>query len=133
MLSLTLIALGAGVVTRRSELLPQAEVEALGVRWRHNASDSHDHLPVPDGGFPDEFTWCDKDGVNFCTISLNQHIPQYVSRPLSKRSWRHTVAPRPDAMSSLHTQGIVARAGPTAQRPPSRTASRSRARRSTLT
>jgi len=21
--------------------------------------------------------WCDKDGVNYCTVSLNQHIPQY--------------------------------------------------------
>merc|ERR1712151_931713 len=26
---------------------------------------------------PDDFTWCNKDGVNYCTPSLNQHIPQY--------------------------------------------------------
>jgi len=26
---------------------------------------------------PDAFTWCDKDGVNYCTMSRNQHIPQY--------------------------------------------------------
>ena len=26
---------------------------------------------------PDEFTWCNKDGVNWCTESRNQHIPQY--------------------------------------------------------
>ena len=26
---------------------------------------------------PADFTWCNKDGVNFCTRSLNQHIPQY--------------------------------------------------------
>merc|ERR1712151_353853 len=26
---------------------------------------------------PDDFTWCNKDGTNYCTASLNQHIPQY--------------------------------------------------------
>jgi len=26
---------------------------------------------------PDAFTWCDKDNVNYCTMSRNQHLPQY--------------------------------------------------------
>merc|ERR1719217_160398 len=26
---------------------------------------------------PKELNWCDKDGVNYCTRSRNQHIPQY--------------------------------------------------------
>merc|ERR1711988_941918 len=26
---------------------------------------------------PDELNWCNKDGVNYCTRSRNQHIPQY--------------------------------------------------------
>merc|ERR1719379_1400011 len=26
---------------------------------------------------PREFTWCNKDGKNYCTMSRNQHIPQY--------------------------------------------------------
>merc|ERR1719387_3075974 len=26
---------------------------------------------------PKSFTWCDKDGKNYCTMSRNQHIPQY--------------------------------------------------------
>merc|ERR1712023_231826 len=26
---------------------------------------------------PHEFTWCDVNGTNYCTRSLNQHIPQY--------------------------------------------------------
>jgi len=64
---------------RKSELLSRAEAELLGVIWRGNASErsSHDELLVPEGGFPADFNWCDKDGVNYCTASLNQHIPQY--------------------------------------------------------
>ncbi|CAJ1339087.1 unnamed protein product [Effrenium voratum] len=62
----------------RSELLTREEAEALGVVWRGNATSisSHENLPEPDG-YPSDFTWCNKDGVNYCTISLNQHIPQY--------------------------------------------------------
>jgi cathepsin X len=30
-----------------------------------------------DQALPNNFTWCDKDGVNYCTMSRNQHIPQY--------------------------------------------------------
>lgn len=65
--------------THRSELLSREEAEALGVIWRGNATEhsSHEELPEPNGGYPDAFSWCDKDGVNYCTISLNQHIPQY--------------------------------------------------------
>merc|ERR1719408_90018 len=50
----------------------------MGIKWRGNLSDgrsSHDLLE--DVKLPDAFTWCDKDGVNYCTPSLNQHIPQY--------------------------------------------------------
>jgi len=45
--------------------------------WGGNSSSSHDSLPVPVGGFPPDYTWCDVGGVNYCTPSLNQHIPQY--------------------------------------------------------
>jgi len=64
---------------RRSELLPRKEVEALGIKWRGNATEksSHDLLDVPEAGLPKDFTWGNKDGVNYLTPSLNQHIPQY--------------------------------------------------------
>jgi cathepsin X len=26
---------------------------------------------------PSNFTWCDHEGVNYCTMSRNQHLPQY--------------------------------------------------------
>eukprot|EP00657_Telonema_sp_P-1_P009842 TRINITY_DN4075_c0_g1_i2.p1 TRINITY_DN4075_c0_g1~~TRINITY_DN4075_c0_g1_i2.p1 ORF type:complete len:304 (-),score=125.36 TRINITY_DN4075_c0_g1_i2:38-949(-) len=32
---------------------------------------------IPTEALPANFSWCDKDGVNYCTKSLNQHIPQY--------------------------------------------------------
>ena len=74
------LALAAPPTRRRSELLPRAEVEAMGIIWEGNSStgtNSHDLLTVPEGGYPSNFTWCNKDGVNYCTPSLNQHIPQY--------------------------------------------------------
>jgi len=64
--------------TRRSELLSREETEKLGVVWRGNSSStsSHELLLAPQS-FPDEFTWCNKDGKSYCTMSRNQHIPQY--------------------------------------------------------
>jgi len=78
-------ALPAGVFTcsstalatrRRSELLSRKEQETMGIQWRGNASDSHDKL-LTGVQFPNDFNWCNKDGVNYCTMSRNQHIPQY--------------------------------------------------------
>lgn len=63
----------------RNELLARADAEALGVVWRANSSNSHDelHEQLKDTPMPTSFSWCDKDGKNFCTMSRNQHIPQY--------------------------------------------------------
>jgi cathepsin X len=73
----SLIASVVGLtVARKSELLSREEVEGLGFEWEKNLTDSHDHLPEPNG-YPAEFSWCDKDGVNYCTQSRNQHIPHY--------------------------------------------------------
>eukprot|EP00967_Tisochrysis_lutea_P154776 scaffold308119_cov31-Tisochrysis_lutea.AAC.1 len=79
MLAITALAsLSAGIQTRQSELLPRAEQEKMGIVWKGNSSEqsSHDLLEIS-APYPDYFSWCDKDGVNYCTPSLNQHIPQY--------------------------------------------------------
>ena len=49
----------------------------MGIVWEGNSSavSSHDLLSEPPN-YPSNFTWCNKDGVNYCTPSLNQHIPQ---------------------------------------------------------
>jgi len=60
---------------RRNELWSREMVERRGIEWRGNASDSHQLLATAE--MPDNFNWCKKDGVNYCTMSRNQHIPQY--------------------------------------------------------
>jgi len=67
---------GAHAASRRSEVLSRAEQERMGIEWRGNASNSHDLLLGAED-MPADFTWCNKDGVNYCTMSRNQHIPQY--------------------------------------------------------
>ena len=73
-----LISLSFGISkrNRRSEILSREEIEKKGIVWRGNNSDSHERLQVQ-LKLPTDFTWCDKDGVNYCTMSRNQHIPQY--------------------------------------------------------
>jgi cathepsin X len=62
---------------RKSEVWTQEETEAAGLVWQGNSSEVSSHESLPSEDLPDEFTWCNKDGVNYCTASLNQHIPQY--------------------------------------------------------
>lgn len=61
---------------RKSEVWTDEQVRAAGWVPRGNSSNSHDLLSAPEV-YPDEFSWCNKDGVNYCTMSRNQHIPQY--------------------------------------------------------
>jgi len=71
-------ALVAGAVARKSEVLSMEETLKLGVVWRGNSSEQSSHLMLEaPQDMPREFTWCNKDGKNYCTMSRNQHIPQY--------------------------------------------------------
>ena len=62
----------------KSELLSQEEVESRSFVWNGNSSElsSHDVLQEI-SKYPADFSWCNKDGENYCTQSVNQHIPQY--------------------------------------------------------
>jgi len=86
---------------RKSELLSREETEALGIVWKGNSSSvsSHDLLTEP-ATYPTDFTWGDKDGVNYLTPSLNQHIPQYCGS-----CWAH------GSVSALGDRIKIARGG----------------------
>mmetsp|Transcript_66245 Transcript_66245/g.158459 ORF Transcript_66245/g.158459 Transcript_66245/m.158459 type:complete len:617 (+) Transcript_66245:94-1944(+) len=72
---------------RPSEILPREVQEEMGVQWRGNASNSHDNLLLEVKDLPSSFSWCDKDGVNYCSISRNQHIPQYCGSCWAHGAW----------------------------------------------
>eukprot|EP00929_Paragymnodinium_shiwhaense_P022945 TRINITY_DN144_c0_g1_i17.p1 TRINITY_DN144_c0_g1~~TRINITY_DN144_c0_g1_i17.p1 ORF type:complete len:392 (-),score=101.88 TRINITY_DN144_c0_g1_i17:268-1443(-) len=65
------------VTRRRSEILSHSAQEGMGIKIRGNHSDSHDKILLSPQGMPSDFSWCNKDGKNYCTMSRNQHIPQY--------------------------------------------------------
>lgn len=61
---------------RPSEVWTKEQEAAAGIRGANHTSPlPQDYLKTED--LPDSFTWCDNDGVNYCTMSRNQHIPQY--------------------------------------------------------
>merc|ERR1719272_915793 len=62
---------------RPSEILSREDTEKLGTVWRGNSSKISSHALLGAVNLPDSFTWCNKDGKNYCTMSRNQHIPQY--------------------------------------------------------
>ncbi|KAK3240888.1 hypothetical protein CYMTET_49306 [Cymbomonas tetramitiformis] len=68
----------AHLAPRRGEVWTREQEEDAGiVRNNYKAGTAPHELMTEDAAYPTEFTWCDKDGVNYCTMSRNQHIPQY--------------------------------------------------------
>jgi len=42
-----------------------------------DATPSNAHPLLAESALPKALNWCNKDGVNYCTMSRNQHLPQY--------------------------------------------------------
>lgn len=61
--------------TRINEVWTVEKELEHGIHRRHNTPAHHELLFVED--FPSSFNWCNVDGVNYCTMNRNQHIPQY--------------------------------------------------------
>lgn len=75
------VAFATPVIKRHNEVWTKEQTEAAGLVHRGNFTISplpHEYIDTKD--LPTNFTWCDRDGVNYCTKSLNQHIPQ-VNQP----------------------------------------------------
>lgn len=68
----------AGNVKSVGEVWSRAQEKAHGLDFSDASTAAHDapHL-LGQQALPQAFSWCDKDGVNYCTENRNQHLPQY--------------------------------------------------------
>jgi len=67
----------AGVAGRFNEVWTKEQDAKEGVRSEGVQTSPLPHTYLKAEDLPDAFNWCDNDGVNYCTMSRNQHIPQY--------------------------------------------------------
>merc|ERR1719409_1111202 len=72
------LALVASASARLNEVWSKEQTEAAGLVHRGSFTLSplpQDYIQTSD--LPTNHSWCDLEGENYCTKSLNQHIPQY--------------------------------------------------------
>lgn len=62
---------------RPSEVWTKEQEKEAGIVYNSYVSGNQPFEALSSEALPKAFTWCDKDGVNYCTMSRNQHIPQY--------------------------------------------------------
>jgi len=71
-------AIVAVATARLNEVWTREQNEAAGVvLGKSRITSPLPHTYIADEELPTNFTWGDKDGVNYLTMSRNQHIPQY--------------------------------------------------------
>jgi len=76
---LAVLLLGAvGSQARINEVWSREKEIAHGiVRNNYEVGTAPHETMLSSVNIPQELNWCNKDGVNYCTTSRNQHIPQY--------------------------------------------------------
>jgi hypothetical protein len=69
---------GVNLSRAASQVWTREQTEIAG--FVHHGSFIVSALPqhfIPTTALPLNFSWCDHEGVNYCTKTLNQHIPQF--------------------------------------------------------
>jgi len=67
----------AGVAGYVNEVWTKEQDAAAGVLPEGIVTSPLPHTYLGADDLPDAHNWCDIDGTNYCTMSRNQHIPQY--------------------------------------------------------
>lgn len=70
------VASGKPMIKENGAVWTTEKEDAAGIVRERYSSPKPEHT-VDESTLPSAFTWCDKDGVNYCTMSRNQHLPQY--------------------------------------------------------
>jgi hypothetical protein len=74
-IALTILATTSALDTKWPQGLVWDEATELANGIKRKFKSSNELSFVQD--LPKALDWCNKDGVNYCTRSRNQHIPQY--------------------------------------------------------
>lgn len=67
---------GGAVQTRWNELWSREQEEDAGI-WRKELTAPPSWDALGNVSHVKSFSWCNNDGINYCTMSRNQHLPQY--------------------------------------------------------